>query len=122
MHRNCLRAHDVVRRLLSRDMRRQRLGLRAAARAGGVAIGTLASMLDGRRLRDPDRRPKRGVHRGTLMQLRHMAWIGGLSAATLDRLIAARVAPSLRGAATVQPCEHPIPRSAPRRVVRSQSK
>ncbi|UYN93752.1 MAG: hypothetical protein KIT25_17065 [Enhydrobacter sp.] len=90
MHHDCLRAHRAVRRLLARDMRRRGLSLRGAARIGGMAIGTLASVLDGPRLSDPDRRPKRGANLGTIMHLRCLPWIGALSAATLDRLIAAR--------------------------------
>lgn len=84
----CVRVLRVVQRLLSRDMRRQNLSLRRAARDGRISIGTLSSVLDSRRVADPAKQPKRGVHRGTLLHLRAMPWIRLLTAKTLDRLIA----------------------------------
>lgn len=88
-HPDCVRAQRAVQRLLARDMRRQRLSLRRAAREGHIAIGTLSTLLDASRLTDPARQPKRGVHRGTLYQLRAIRWIRPLTAKTLDRLIVA---------------------------------
>lgn len=89
MHHDCLRAHEIIGRLLVRDMRRRGLSLRQAAKTGPVAIGTLSLAIDVARLHDPDRRPKRGIRRGTAMVLRNLSWIGCLSATILDRMIAA---------------------------------
>lgn len=90
MLQDCLRAHHIIQRLLSRDMRRQKLSLRQAARQGRIALGTLSFILDRSRVHDPDKRPKRGLRRGTLLVLREMPWVGGLSATTLERLIVAK--------------------------------
>ena len=49
----CVRVLRVVQRLLSRDMRQQKLSLRKAARDGHIAIGSLSSVLDTRRVADP---------------------------------------------------------------------
>jgi hypothetical protein len=70
-------------------LRSRKLSLRKAAREGRIAIGTLSSILDSQRVIDPARHPKRGVHRGTLFQVRALPWIGRLTARTLDRIIAA---------------------------------
>jgi len=71
-------------------MQRQKLSLREAARRGRIAISTLAFVLDSARLQDPDRCPKRGMSRGTMMVLRDMPWIGMLAVTMLDRLIAVK--------------------------------
>ena len=85
----CVRALHVVQRLLARDMRMKNLSLRKAARDGHISVGTLSSVLDGRRVADPAKHPKRGAHRGTLLHLRAIPWIGRLTSRTLDRVIVA---------------------------------
>lgn len=85
----CVRVLHVVQRLLARDMRQQKLGLRKAARDGQIAVGTLSFLLDINRVNDPDKRPKRGLRKGTLLHLRAMSWIRPLTARTLDCLIEA---------------------------------
>jgi hypothetical protein len=87
--RECLRIRRVVRKLLRRDMKRARLSLRRAAREGHISIGTLSSFVNDKRAMDPAKQPKRGVHRGTILHLRGMRWIGGLTAYALDRLLEA---------------------------------
>lgn len=88
------RLHDyvrvlcVVQRLITRDMNRSNLSLRGAARAGRIPVGTLSFLLDGSRVTDPNKQPKRRCHRGTLLHLRAMPWIRTLTARTLDRLLA----------------------------------
>jgi len=87
--RECLRILRVIRKLLRRDMERNGLSLRRAAREGRISVGTLSSFVNGSRLLDPAKLPKRPVHRGTLLHLRAMAWISQLTAKTLDRLLSA---------------------------------
>lgn len=77
----------LVQRLLLRDMRRQKLSLRRAARDGGVSVGTLFFVLDGDRVNDPGKHPKRRLRRSTLLLLRNMPWIQKLTAATLDQIL-----------------------------------
>lgn len=84
-----VRILHLVQRLLLRDMRRQNLSLRGAARDGGVSVGTLFFVLDEDRVRDPTKQPKRRPRRSTLLLLRAMPWIGSRTATTLDRLLGA---------------------------------
>jgi len=72
-------------------MRRQNLSLRRAARIGGVPLGTLFFVLDAKRLTDPNKRPKRCLRKSTLLLLRSMGWVGSVTTATLDRLLASGV-------------------------------
>lgn len=85
--RECLRILRTIRKLLRRDMTRTGLSLRRAALEGHISIGTLSSFVNDGRARDPAKGPKRGVHRGTILHLRGMRWIGGLTAYALDRLL-----------------------------------
>lgn len=68
-------------------MKRRGLSLRRAAVEGRISIGTLSSFVDRHRIEDPKRQPKRGVHRGSILHLRGMRWIGSLTAKTLDCLL-----------------------------------
>ncbi len=83
-----VRVLAVVQRLILRDMDRLNLSLRGAARTGRIPVGTLSFLLDGSRVTDPDKQPKRRCHRGTLLHLRAMPWIRPLTERTLDRLLA----------------------------------
>lgn len=95
----CVRILRIVKALLRRDMKRHGLSLRRASAEGRISIGTLRSFVNGRRIEDPKKQPKRGVHHGTILHLRGMPWIGPLTAKPLDRLLAAtprQVGPSRR--------------------------
>ena len=97
--RECVRILRIIQGLLRRDMKRCGLSLRRSAVEGRISIGTLSSFVNGRRIEDPKKQPKRGVHRGTILHLRGMPWIGRLTARTFDRLLEAKAlsSPKARG-------------------------
>ena len=66
----------LFQRLLRRDMERKGLGIRAAAKQGPIALGTLCRHLDERRVTERDKQPKRHMRRATLLELRSLAWAG----------------------------------------------
>lgn len=82
-----VRVLRLVQRLLLRDMRRQNLSLRRAARRGGVPLGTLYLVLDPARVSDPNKQPKRCLRKSTLLLLKAMPWLGPMASTTLGRLI-----------------------------------
>ena len=66
----------LLRRLLRRDMAQHGLGVRAAAKLGPIALGTLCRHLDERRITDRALQPKRHMRRATLLELRNLSWAG----------------------------------------------
>lgn len=82
----------ILQRLLRRDMERQGLSIRAAAKEGPIALGTLCRHLDERRVTERAKQPKRHLRRATLLELRNLSWAGPRTKRLIEaRLNAARV-------------------------------
>lgn len=77
----------LLQRLLRCDMKRQGLSLRAAAKQGPIALGTLCHLLDERRVTDAKKHPKRPAHRATFLELRSLSWAGRRTIRVIDRRV-----------------------------------
>lgn len=77
----------VLQRLLRRDMAREGLSLRGAAKQGPIALGTLCHYLDERRVTESALQPKRLPRRATLLELQSLSWAGSRT----KRFIASRL-------------------------------
>lgn len=77
----------LVQKLLRCDMERQGLSLRAAAKQGPIALGTLCHLLDERRVTDATKHPKRPTHRATLFELRSLSWAGRRTIRLINRRV-----------------------------------
>ena len=83
----CVKELRLLQRLLRCDMKRQGLSLRAAAKWGPIALGTLCHLLDERRVTDATKHPKRPIHRATLLELKSLSWAGRRMIRVIDRRV-----------------------------------
>jgi hypothetical protein len=84
---NRVKALRVVQKAVKADLALSGLGLRSAARAGALAPSTLSFLLDKERVTHPDKYPKRGIRRATLLALREVPWIGTRTTLVLGILL-----------------------------------
>lgn len=77
----------LLQLLLRRDMERNGLSLRRAAREGNMALGTLANLLDRQRVTVLAKQPKRPIRRPTLLHVRSFKWIGERTGKVLDLML-----------------------------------
>jgi hypothetical protein len=79
----------LIQHLLRRDMARQHLSLRKAAKTGPISVGSLSALLDPDRITDGNKQPKRPMRLPTLLHIRNLSWASPRTHRVIEGLLAA---------------------------------